>query len=115
MGAGVEHVDDVEGQEDMGLVGGVREVAIDKEVKVGDGVEATINANANVNAKLASREEEGSKVRAEVGEEDGGREAAPSSANAKRTEFAGVRGENFPWIRVCPLNVSSGSSNCLTY
>ena len=38
-------------------------MAIDKEVeKVGDGVKAAINADA----ELASREEEGSKVRAEV-------------------------------------------------
>ena len=62
-GAGVEHVDDVESQEYMGLMGGVREVVIDKEVEeVGDSVKAAINTDT----KLASREEEGSKVRVEV-------------------------------------------------
>ena len=64
MGAGVEHVDDVDShQEDAGLMGRVGEVAVDEKVEeVGDSVEATINANA----KLAGREEEGGKVRAEV-------------------------------------------------
>ena len=77
-GAGVEHVDDVEGEEDAGLVSGVREVTIDKEVEeVGDGVKAAIDADA----KLAGREEEGSKVRAEVREKDGGGEATPGGAD----------------------------------
>ena len=58
--AGVKHVNDVESQEDTGLVGWVGEVVIDEEV--GDSVETAIDADA----KLASREEEGSKVRAEV-------------------------------------------------
>ena len=88
-GAGVEHVDNAKGQEDMGLVRGVREVAVDKEMeKVGDGVKAAINANA----KLASRKEEGSKVRAEVGKEDGSRETMLSSADAKQMEFVGISG-----------------------
>ena len=86
-GAGVEDVDDVESEEDMGLVGGVRQVAADKEVeKVGDGVKAAIKANA----KLAGGKEEGSKVGVEVGKEDGGREAVPSGANAKGMEFVGI-------------------------
>ena len=62
-------------------------MVIDKEVEeVGDGVKAAIDANA----KLASREEEGSEVRAEMGEEDGGGEAMPGCANAKWAEFAGI-------------------------
>ena len=61
-GAGVEHVDDVDSQEDAGLMGEVREVAIDEKVEVGDSVEAAIDADA----KLAGREEEGGKVGAEV-------------------------------------------------
>ena len=86
-GAGVEHVDDVKGEEDAGLVSGVREVTIDKEVEeVGDGVKAAIDADA----KLAGREEEGSKVRAEVREKDGGGEATPGGADPKGTEFEGV-------------------------
>ena len=75
----IEHVDNAKCQENMGLVGGARNVMVDKVVeKVGDGVKATVNANA----ELASGKEESSKVRVEVGEKDGSREAAPGSANA---------------------------------
>ena len=67
MGTGVKHDVDsnIKSQEDSCLVRGVRDVTVDKDVeKVGDGVEATIDANA----KWASRNEESSEVRAEVGE-----------------------------------------------
>ena len=89
MGAGVEHVDDVKGQEDTGLMGGVREVAVDEKVEeVSDGVQAAVDADA----KLASGEEEGSEVRAEMGQEDGGGEAMPGCADAEGVEFEGVVG-----------------------
>ena len=66
------------------MVGGVRDVPVDEDVKkVGDGVKATIDADA----KLASRKEEGSEVRVEVGKEDGSREVVPGSVNAKWAEF----------------------------
>ena len=79
----------IQGEEDPGLGGGVREMARDQELKeVGDGVDATINGDA----KLADREEEGSELGAEVAHDEGSYDTTPGGADADGVELEGVRG-----------------------
>lgn len=79
-GTGIEHVDDIQGNEDSGLGGWVGDVAGDKEAgKVGNGVDTARDADS----ELAEGEEVSSCLMVNVGCNDGAQEATPAGANAE--------------------------------
>jgi hypothetical protein len=87
-GACIEHIDDVQGNEDSRLLMGVCNIPTDEEVEeVGDGVNATVNGYA----KLTGRVEAGGKAGTVVCHNNRPRYAPPCGANADGTEFCRVR------------------------